>query len=211
MFISHEKKFVFFHLYKTAGTSITHVLNEELEGLGVNTLSHDAHINVAKFKNMEFDGKSGSEMLSDYFTFAFVRNPWDWQTSIHSFGVATGHPMYDSNPELRNFDHYIESITTQNQQYQFLSDNGDLESPVSLNFVGKFEHLLTDFQKICDIIKISGSLQHANITGHPYYTEYYNDRTKELLRKAHTTDIDYFGYNFHNENIVSGEKVYKKS
>ena len=63
MLINHNYKFIFVHIQKTAGTSITSVLNE-IPGTEPLYYSH-SQINVLK------------EEYEDYFKFCFVRNPWD--------------------------------------------------------------------------------------------------------------------------------------
>lgn len=212
MFICHEEKFIFFHLYKVAGCSITTAL---CNYPGLSTLyKRDDHIQPAHFKDREFDGRQGSQMLEDYFTFAFVRNPWDWQVSLFSYMVKHSHPDMVANPELKNFDKYLEWMADRkSEQYRFLSDDGSLETPISLDFVGRFEHLQSDFNKICDIVGLESArcpIQHLNHNAHDHYTNCYDDKTKKLVEDIFKADIDRFKYNFEGA-MTSGAEEYENN
>lgn len=68
---------------------------------------------------------------------------------------------------------------------------------INFTFIGRFENLQNDFDKICDIIKIPRStLPHANKSSHKHYSEYYSDRTRKMIGKKYKEDIEEFGYNF---------------
>ena len=213
MIISHTKKFVFFHLYKVAGTSISNALGTYAD---ISTYSDEPHIHPALMKERKYGGYQGKELLEDYFTFAFVRNPWDWEVSLHSFMVQTSHPTITSNPSLLEFDKYIRyacgddwygstSPFVDSPQYRFLSDDNDLTSPISLNFIGKFEHLHSDLTKICQILGLQCTLLHLNNSIHAKYIRYYTNETKQLVANKHHQDIEYFGYSFGNNNTPHGK------
>ena len=138
-------------------------------------------------------------MFEEYYTFAFVRNPWDWQVSLYEF--MRGDPTHWQHPIVikQNFDEYIEWRIKEDlkTQYQFLSDKGDNESPLSLDFIGRFERLNQDFSELRLRLGVSGELTHVNKSKrNKDYRTYYSDRSRDSIAEALQLDIKTFGYEF---------------
>jgi hypothetical protein len=72
----------------------------------------------------------------------------------------------------------------------------DEQDNLIVDFVGRFESLSEDFQRICDRLRISVVLPHTNKSNYGYYRSYYNSRMCELVADACRKDIDLFGYTF---------------
>ena len=74
--ISHRDKFIFIHIYKSGGTSITETFDTFFTDL-------------IKYKHetaLEIRDIIGKKKFNSYYKFAIVRNPWDWQVfslSLH--------------------------------------------------------------------------------------------------------------------------------
>jgi chondroitin 4-sulfotransferase 11 len=81
MLISTEKKFLFFHIQKTAGSSIARLLKSQAPDTRPFLGQHDHALWAKKHLASEWD---------DYYKFAFVRNPWDrlvsWYQMIRQDG-----------------------------------------------------------------------------------------------------------------------------
>ncbi len=210
MILSHQKKFIYIHVYKVAGTSIRSVLqeyddmkksdfplNENIKfnlGKRFTFLSRWAidHIKLKRVREL-----LPENVFNDYFKFAFVRNPWDWQVSLYHYMLQYKvHPQHKLISKMKSFDEYIEWRINEDLELQkdFLYDD---EGNLLVDYVGKFENLQEDFNTICTRIPISQSaLPVANTSKHTHYKEYYNKHTRDLISKAFKKDIETFNYDF---------------
>ncbi len=210
MILSHKNKFIYIHVYKVAGTSIRSVLQEYSDfsstdfplvenikfflGKRIKFLSKWAidHINAREIKLLLPD-----EVYNNYFKFAFVRNPWDWQVSLYHYMLQyKDHPQHNLICKMKTFDEYIEWRINNDMELQkdFLYDeNGN----ILVDFIGKFENLQEDFNFICKKINVTQSvLPLANPSKHLHYKDYYNKHTRDLIYNAFQKDIETFKYNF---------------
>jgi len=204
--INDENKFIFVHIPKTGGGSISSCLHSFVDGrsrLGHQPLKEYVRNNTFGFLD---DG--------DYFKFSFVRNPWDMTVSMYHYLWESGHrwpirwrkinkkfsklsfsewlkdETFES-PVIRSID-----VTERRAKFGSLLDwveYGDHK----LDFIGKFENLQEDFNIVCDKIGIPRQqLPHKNKSKHKHYAEYYNEETREIVGKKYAKDIEYFGYKF---------------
>jgi chondroitin 4-sulfotransferase 11 len=193
MNISHEHKFVFIHIPKTAGLTVSSAI-----GL----TKPPEHLN----QNLIVENQSNGLDVSEYYKFAFCRNPWDRFLSLYYY-CRDGSEMYGNseNSQKNTLDFkmfcrifqmgffvgnsYVWGIHYKPQiEFINLSD---------IDFIGRFENLQQDFNVICDKIGIpQQKLPHKNKTKHKHYTEYYDDETRQIVAEKFAKDIEYFGYKF---------------
>ena len=203
MIISPKYKFVFIAPEKTGTTSIHDALEQiEDNNLIVGKLVGDDNTNsnckggvdaTEPHKYKHSDCKRSGNFLnsySDYFKFAFVRNPWDRVVSWYCFEKKkfTNKKRDLTNVNFAKYIRNYENIWAGGFQY---------ESTKCCNFIGRYENIQEDFNTICDKIKIpQQKLPHKNKTKHKHYTEYYDDETKQIVAEKYAKDIEYFGYEF---------------
>ena len=72
----------------------------------------------------------------------------------------------------------------------------DEKGEVIVDFIGRFENLKNDFQFICEKIGVTADLPFVNKSEHKEYQYYYNDETREIVRRWFENDINLFKYNF---------------
>ena len=206
MLVSHKKKFIFVHIYKNAGTSIENALQAYAASKlwrGVYHISNNLGISKSPIKPCDQHAKAdeiraivGDEVYSDYFSFAFVRNPWDWQVSLYKYSLKKeDHFQHDFIQSLGSFDAYIEWRCNNEVELQknfILADSG--ESLV--DFIGRFENLEDDFSKICSQLNISAKLPRLKVSNTVPYQNYYSEFSKKLVAETYAEDIDRFRYEF---------------
>jgi len=203
MIISHKHKFVFFHLRKSAGTSLflalcnsIGALNEDLkpkckpeEHLLIKNKPYQDYGNFS-----EIDQHSSFEELKsiflnkgwdidEYFKFTFTRNPWDRTASYYFY-------QFKGTVSFKEF-----CIEQKDSQYNWLKC--ETSNKIGTDFVGKIENGQKDFDLVCSKLRIpTQQLPHENKTKHKHYTEYYDQETRQIIAEKYAKDIEYFGYKF---------------
>lgn len=198
--ISSKHKFIFIHIPKCGGSSIESLFGYNLWDRGKfpsHFCSYDLflgkdsssakylqHSTITEIREMKND------LIDDYFSFSFVRNPWDRHLSDFFFYGGQKRCDFKNfllNPPSLDLSHSM-------PQLDFIcSSDGEF----LVDFVGKFENIQSDFDTICDKIGIDRQkLPHTNKSNHKHYTEYYDDKTREIVAEKYAKDIEYFGYKF---------------
>jgi len=207
MLISHKQKFIFIHIYKNAGTSITKALMpfaakkwQVAIDKALNKLNFHPRFGPRPFPShttaSEMINALGKERFESYFTFAIVRNPWDWQVSLYKYMLKNkDHHQHEFVKGLGSFDAYIRWRCQQGVKFQrdFIYSQND---KLLVDYVGKFERLSDDFQEICNRIGVSASLPKLNVSNEKPYKQYYTTETEEMVHHAYDVDIKFFGYEF---------------
>lgn len=203
MIISHRKKFIFIHINKAAGTSVKGALAPYADFMYRKyTLARLLYVlgmrgPVGEHRTAtEIREAFGDEVFNNYFKFAFVRNPWDWQVSQYHYILSHRlHPQHRIITRLKGFPEYLEWHIEHDRMSQtnFVTDSDDNQI---VDYIGRFENLAKDFETICERIGIHSHLPHKNPSVHSDYRQYYNTDTANLVAKYFQEDIDYFGYSF---------------
>jgi hypothetical protein len=205
--ISFEKKFVFVHVYKCAGTSVNTVCGRYATGLNppqraINRVSRklSGRLVFQKFKqplNQHANAQDYKDFLGDawgdYYSFAFVRNPYDWQISLYEFARQTpSHPQHVLHLNMA-FDEYISWRCSEEHKLQksFVCDQ---DGDCIVDFVGKFENLASDFARAAEDIGIVATLPHRNKSIRSSVHDYYSDKTQRLVADTFDEDFRMFGY-----------------
>ena len=230
MLISYSHKFIYVHIYRVAGTSVSealgsysHIPDRQLQlrllrKMGVHRL-------VRHHRLEQFDGHASAQELKEKlpprifkgcFKFAFVRNPWDWQVSLYHFALQNrSHRQHHLIESLGSFEKYLEWRVNEDMHLQkdFVVDPS---GKLLVDFVGKYFYLAQDFRYVCHRVGCNSVLPHLNASVHGDYRQYYTDRTIKLVAEAFHEDIEYFGYTFDRPSrkeplFSSGEMIRLKS
>ncbi|EIJ41671.1 Sulfotransferase family [Beggiatoa alba B18LD] len=218
MLISHTHKFIFFHVAKAAGISIREALKDHTEEPEHFKIHRPAkHLNgqlnplYTMWETMLLHAKASdaqkilpAEQFQQFYKFAFVRNPWDWQVSMYHFLLKeTTNPRYELVKSFPHFDAYLDWVihtknpfpkgATKLQKTVLADEHGKL----LVDFVGRYENLSQDFQSICQHIGLDiPALPHLNQSNRTDYRHYYTPKTRQLVAEHFAEDIELFGYQF---------------
>lgn len=209
--LSHAYRFIYIHIPKCAGKSLTKAFRAggvELEFLGPALPAHKERYGIADLWLHHLPASTLKRAVPDevwdtYFKFAFVRNPWDLLVSYyhyHKKEAAESEEFRQSWPRIAerfrrtsNFEEWVHTGIYVQPHLNFIAD---AEGRLMVDFVGRFETLRRDFQTVCERVGLRAQLPHENSTEHAPYREYYNETTRELVRRKFRRDIETFGYEF---------------
>ena len=202
-----DKNYIFICVAKSASTSINLALNHYLHS---EPKYHHMSINDLKeyYPELNFD---------DYYKFAFVRNPWDRFLSLyHDINDKRNGKSKIMNYSLlenkyktifynkKNFKDFAKSFGKSGwineahfrPQLDYLISNGEL----AMDFVGRFENLQDDWDKIKKDIgfKKLGDLKHEmkSKVKIDNYKKFYDNETIDIVARIYKKDIEFFGYDY---------------
>ena len=205
MLISTTKKFIFFHNYKVAGTSIRkalklyeskpfYIFSRLIQKMGLQNKGvfkiFNSHVSASTAK--EFLPKS---VYDNYFKFGFVRNPWSWQVSLYTYMLKNNkHYQHEIIKSLGSFKEYllwrIQNELRLQKDFFYDSDNNAI-----VDFIGKHENINDDFKIICEKFDVYGiELPVLNKSSKFEWSKYYDLESFEMVKSAYREDIDCFDY-----------------
>jgi hypothetical protein len=184
MIISHEYKFIFAHIGRTAGTSVEDSLLQALQCPhptqakgerhelildslydGRETLNPNLrHLNGKKHATLEdLKELAGAKNFKRYFKFATVRNPWDHELSKYTKHISktTGAKLNKGNFSKVSFDkHLMKRLLLHKRRGSTFFDFLAVDGRVEIDALIYFERLEQDFQMVCSEIGLEAKLQH---------------------------------------------------
>lgn len=209
MVINTHYRFVFVHIPKTAGTSVTRSL-EKLQGNEKGWLAKTKHETLAELRERLGRGIPPVEHLSateslGYLTFGFVRNPWARMASLYRY-LAERRPKVeiDTVSGFRDFlvqaragVDWIQGLHSMRSQLDYFTLPG---GRMEMGFLGHFEHLAEDINLISREIGVSIRIGHDNRSSNMDrdYRREYDDDMVEIVASRFHGEISLFGYSFEN-------------
>ena len=187
--ILHKYKCIFIHIPRTGGSSIEIALD------GIDWFKkrpEEKHLVASQARKLY-----GENIWKSYFKFSFVRNPWDRIISLWL------RPRIGKNRTLKEFVLTYKPLPHEPQS-PFYSDIIDLD----IDFVGRYENLQRDFDKISGRLAIKRKkmpLAVKTFQKVKHYSQYYDRETQEMVRKIYARDIKRFDYKFENKRTPPPE------
>jgi len=186
---------ILIHINKTGGSSVERAL----------------HLRSERKTALEKRNEIGPAAFERAFSFAFVRNPWDKVVSHYHYRRRTGRIYkheYDrsgkGDPGI-GFKEWVERAygahdpMYHNHPTPFMAQTlwlNDERDNCMVSFVGRFENLAADFDRVCANLGVEASLPHVKPSPHAHYRELYDDATRAIVAERFASDIDTFGYHF---------------
>ncbi len=216
MLLSVKYNFLFVHIAKTGGTSVRAALAPlrwrdpmYIPQFIASRLSHATGHRIASKLPRHARIIAAKEMLphelfDKLFKFAFVRNPWDLQ-------VSSWHHLKRERPQLvehvPDFESFIRWKLDPERPYQYHVDTSielqtdylkDLDGTILVDFIGKYENLLDDYEEACRRIGIKPPpLPHKReAKDRQDYRNYYSEELADMVAAYFEPDIEAFEYVF---------------
>ncbi len=207
MIVSHQHRFIFFAVPKTATHTIRQALRAHLgpddweqqvlfgkQSLPIPELAEirHGHISVRQIRP-----HLKSEVWDTYFKFGFVRNPYDRFVSTCFF-------LQRKNPDFASSaTQFMKSALTRTQfrerilvKPQFLQLTDDAGS-IPLDYVGRYENLQQSYDEICRHLNLrTTQLGHNNTSQHANFADYYDGELEQLVTDFYINDLQTFAYEF---------------
>ena len=207
MIISHQHKFIFFAVPKTA----THAIREALrQHVGPDDWEQQVLFGkqalpipeIAKIQHGHISAQQIRPYLEpaawdEYFKFGFVRNPYDRFVSI-CFFLNRANPGFARTAEsfmkrALSVPRFRQRVLVRPQYRQLTDEHGDL----ALDYVGRYEDLQSSYDEVCSRIGVpTTELGRKNPSKHRSYTSYYDDELRDIVGEFYADDLRLFGYDF---------------
>ncbi len=201
MIISDSHRLVFVHVQKTGGVTLTNLLKAQLPD--VRSVSK-RHAPLRAILRKE-------PALADYWTFGFVRNPWDrmvsWWSMIENWRSWSERKQIDIDDRWNDM---WRTASTYESFEQFVVEGP--ESFVRLrrnqidylrtrnrraDFIGRTENLDADTRHALEHVGLNAEgLGHDNRSKRVGYRDYYDARTRDIVGEVFAADIAEFDYDF---------------
>jgi hypothetical protein len=207
---SYEKKFLFVHIEKTAGSSIADALQKYahrperdtpakwLDRIGI----HANYVGPHTWRRFRIHATAATarrhlpaDVFDSLYKFAFVRNPYERLLSQYRFILRyTPHHRHETVKQLGSFGRYVawEAERNKRTQHAFVFDR---RARYLLDFVGRFESLAEDYQSVCDRIGIPCKLPGGNEGNSRDYVQAFADpQVRADADRLLGRDAKLFGY-----------------
>lgn len=192
-YIKRRDDIIHIHITKTAGTSL------------VSSMAFNRSRESSKTKKHYFAKEIidivGQEHWDNTFKFTFVRNPWDRLYSLYRFQQRKN--KIATEAQGNTFGLWLKS--TLNNQYDDPYEKSkpqaewlkNFDNKIDMDFIGRFENLASDVNKLGQILEMKIGLPHIN-QSLPiiHYSTAYDDELEELVRIHYKEDIEMFDYSF---------------
>lgn len=190
----NDSNTIFIHIPKTAGISIVKAIYGDVSLEGHRSIYFYKHIFDKDFK--------------DFFTFTFIRNPYDRLYSSFKFLQKGGMNQHDKNAFQKYLSHYsdfedfvlnglnneiIYEIMHFIPQSEFVCSK---DGEIMVDFIGRFENLYEDFKNLSGRINKELVLEHLNKNNKKDYFNIYTEDMKLKVKNIYKKDIEIFEYDF---------------
>lgn len=195
--ILDELRAFFVHLPRTGGTSVEQVLRpltakEPIFG----------HTTAVEFQMIY------PQQWQDYYSFAFVRNPWDRLASTFFYVQRSHrHSFFVKNfvlPHGDNLSAFVKAVLKDSPTAVFMMEHFrpqftyvcNPDRSIAVDFVGRFEKINEDWKIIAKELGIDSPLPHTNHSTRRHYSEHFDGEAAAIVADTYREDIELFGYEF---------------
>lgn len=204
--VNIEQSVIFIHIPKNAGSSIS-------EAFGFKHVNHSTYL--------QLEAVVGESDIRDFYTFTFVRNPYDRFISLYHYARLTESKYHSSiNPDKAMYGKHLDYDLLKDADVKDCAiyliegklkhDNSwlhwqpqvnwlkDKNGEILIDFVGRYENLEVDYHKIAKRLGIDAELKHHNKSrnNHSSYRDLFDKDTKKIIEEYYEEDLNAFNYDF---------------
>ena len=194
--ISHKLKFIFIHIPKTSGNSLSLFLKDFIdndviqrssnmgEKQGIDILCEKNRIDI-KHADINYYKDTYGEKINDYFLFTIVRNPYDRMLSFYLFSKGENNQVFDRNE-------FIDFINKKDYfQHKYIDNTFHIIH---------YENLINELKNI-ECFKEAVDFNNyptlnASSNSEINYNEIYDEELKDLVFNKYKEDFELFGYEY---------------
>jgi Sulfotransferase family len=205
--ISDERRCIFVHIPRCAGTSIENVVwpgrrSEEDLWMGfVDTYRNKYQTGgLQHLHALQIRQEVGGDRFTSYFKFAVVRNPFD--RTVSQFSYMRRRPdlrAFIGMREDASFGEYVGLIRRRQHvqwepQCSFLYD---VDGTLLVDHLARFESLKLDVAPVFERLGMSSvELPHDNASDRTAYRDYYTPDLRSQVEDIYSEDLERLGYKF---------------
>jgi hypothetical protein len=219
MLLSHRYKFIYLKTIKTAGTSIEiyfesycvapehrdgprHEREAQVTADGIVGYRGPTSATQVWYNHMPaamLRERVGDEVWSRYFKFCAIRNPYDKVVSHFWFVLPKEKRCEFRSADFSviraSFSEWVSPKSLPLDQPVFMIDD-----EVAVDGFIRYEHLQTDMEHICNRLGVSwapeqlGQYKSEFRDRKEHFSEYYDYRSEELVRKTYAWEVAHFPY-----------------
>lgn len=209
-----SRKINFVHVPKAAGSTVGVLLNKQIKRNRSDVEFAERFQAYAKNRGYNFPNHTpakmrlefmGRETYSKFFSFAFVRNPFDLVVSLYEYTRQKEQAIFVKNNWTlsqfqknilnNSFNDWVLNFDTGRPQHAYIfSDSGEM----LVTHIGKTETFQKDFSFLAKALGIDAELsqQKHNSTARGNYRQYYSSESVAIIEKNYEKDLNLFGYSF---------------
>jgi hypothetical protein len=215
--ISHKHKFIFIHIPKCAGTSLTNLFFKDYD-LDWKKPNYEIHYGWCPKRKIHMQHATPLELLDlglidkdiwdSYYKFTVVRNPWSRAHSDY-FWLMKTRKIKDSFQNYINKRGEFEEILRDRESFFYRGDHLtsqssylDTEKNSKIDKIIKFENISKGVKQVLEDLKLPNwGIPHTNKGKKQYkhYSDFYTNTNKKLVELKYKDDIKILKYKFEDK------------
>lgn len=216
--IDHQRKCIFIHISKCAGSSIetgfgiktsdnSEKNNPNLYGWNSKAKLHLQHATPQQL--FDFDLITEKEW-NTYFKFIVVRNPYSRSVSDY-FWMMEEVKVSDSFENFMNLSGAFEIIKDRNNPKTFRADHLNKQhdyfflngKPIIYDKIIRFENIYNGLKELKEVFNLPrdsfNRKNNASKSNFAHYSHFYNTKRKRLVEEKFGEDLDFLNYDFEDK------------